>query len=258
MGMDLLVLTSEKEATTLLPSLELLPHDVRVRPPEVTALLDAGRRDVTLVDARSDLASAKSLCRLLKGANEDAASPVMVITNEGGLVAVNAEWRIDDIVLPAAGPAELDARLRLASTRQSAGPQAESELRVGDLVIDENTYTARLRKRTLELTYKEFELLKYLAQHAGRVFTRSQLLQEVWGYDFFGGTRTVDVHVRRLRAKLGPEHEQMIGTVRNVGYKFDSHLKSAASRQPEQVDDAEQVEAPGPVPATRTGWSRAE
>ena len=91
---------------------------------------------------------------------------------------------------------------------------------LGELVIDEATYAARLRGRLLELTYKEFELLKYLAQHAGRVFTRAQLLQEVWGYDFFGGTRTVDVHVRRLRAKLGPEHEQMIGTVRNVGYKF--------------------------------------
>ncbi len=72
----------------------------------------------------------------------------------------------------------------------------------------------------LDLTYKEFELLKFLAQHPGRVFTRAQLLQEVWGYDYFGGTRTVDVHVRRLRAKLGPEHESLIGTVRNVGYKF--------------------------------------
>jgi DNA-binding winged helix-turn-helix (wHTH) protein len=87
------------------------------------------------------------------------------------------------------------------------------------LVIDEGTYTARLRGRPLDLTYKEFELLKYLAQHAGRVFTRAQLLQEVWGYDFFGGTRTVDVHVRRLRAKLGTEYESLIGTVRNVGYK---------------------------------------
>ncbi|HYH35376.1 MAG TPA: winged helix-turn-helix domain-containing protein, partial [Nocardioides sp.] len=57
-------------------------------------------------------------------------------------------------------------------------------------------------------------------QHPGRVFTRQQLLQEVWGYDYFGGTRTVDVHVRRLRAKLGPEHETLIGTVRNVGYRF--------------------------------------
>ena len=72
----------------------------------------------------------------------------------------------------------------------------------------------------LDLTFKEFELLKFLAQHPGRVFTRAQLLQEVWGYDYFGGTRTVDVHVRRLRAKLGPEHETLIGTVRNVGYRF--------------------------------------
>ena len=81
-------------------------------------------------------------------------------------------------------------------------------------------YTARVRGRVLDLTFKEFELLKFLAQHPGRVFTRAQLLQEVWGYDYFGGTRTVDVHVRRLRAKLGPEHESLIGTVRNVGYRF--------------------------------------
>ncbi len=77
-----------------------------------------------------------------------------------------------------------------------------------------------MRGRTLDLTFKEFELLKFLAQHPGRVFTRAVLLQEVWGYDYFGGTRTVDVHVRRLRAKLGPEHEALIGTVRNVGYRF--------------------------------------
>ena len=104
---------------------------------------------------------------------------------------------------------------------------------LGELVIDEATYAARLRGRLLELTYKEFELLKYLAQHAGRVFTRAQLLQEVWGYDFFGGTRTVDVHVRRLRAKLGTEHEQMIGTVRNVGYKFVR--PTARARRPDRA-----------------------
>ncbi len=90
----------------------------------------------------------------------------------------------------------------------------------GDLVIDEATYSARVGGRLLDLTYKEFELLKHLAQHPGRVFTRAQLLQEVWGYDYFGGTRTVDVHVRRLRAKLGPEYDALIGTVRNVGYRF--------------------------------------
>jgi len=92
---------------------------------------------------------------------------------------------------------------------------------VGAFYLDqEGTYTARIRNRVLDLTFKEFELIKYLAQHPGRVFTRAQLLQEVWGYDYFGGTRTVDVHVRRLRAKLGPEHESLIGTVRNVGYRF--------------------------------------
>jgi DNA-binding response OmpR family regulator len=100
-----------------------------------------------------------------------------------------------------------------------ANQESVGKVNLGELVIDEGTYTARLRGRPLDLTYKEFELLKYLAQHAGRVFTRAQLLQEVWGYDFFGGTRTVDVHVRRLRAKLGPEYEALIGTVRNVGYK---------------------------------------
>ncbi len=106
---------------------------------------------------------------------------------------------------------------------QRPGPRAaanESAVSVGGLVIDEVTYSARLRGRALELTFKEFELLKFLAQHPGRVFTRAQLLQEVWGYDYYGGTRTVDVHVRRLRAKLGAEHEQLIGTVRHVGYKF--------------------------------------
>jgi len=98
--------------------------------------------------------------------------------------------------------------------------EAPDEIRSGELAIDEATYAARLRGRVLDLTFKEFELLKFLAQHPGRVFTRAQLLQEVWGYDYFGGTRTVDVHVRRLRAKLGPEHEALIGTVRNVGYRF--------------------------------------
>ena len=119
-------------------------------------------------------------------------------------------------------PAEVEARLRLAMGRRvrNAAADAPDEIRSGDLTIDEATYSARLRGRALDLTFKEFELLKFLAQHPGRVFTRAHLLQEVWGYDYFGGTRTVDVHVRRLRAKLGTEYEALIGTVRNVGYRF--------------------------------------
>jgi DNA-binding response OmpR family regulator len=127
-------------------------------------------------------------------------------------------------MLDTAGPAEVDARIRLAiGTYQSlinAADPSSGEIRTGDVVIDENSYSARIKGRALDLTFKEFELLKYLAQHPGRVFTRSQLLQEIWGYDYFGGTRTVDVHIRRLRSKLGPEFEAIIGTVRNVGYRF--------------------------------------
>ena len=102
--------------------------------------------------------------------------------------------------------------------RESLG--SEQVIRAGELNIDPDTYAAKLKGRPLDLTYKEFELLKFLAQHPGRVFTRDQLLREVWGYDYFGGTRTVDVHVRRLRAKLGEEHASLISTVRSVGYRF--------------------------------------
>lgn len=234
MSLDLLLLTADPEPGSVLPSLMLLPHTVRVQQPEVTALLDAGARDAVLVDTRGDLAGAKSLCRLLAGGGDT--SPVIAIVGEGGLVAVTADWRVDEILLPTAGPAEVDARLRLLTTRGPAGHGSDDTIRLGELVIDEATYMARLRGRPLDLTYKEFELLKYLAQHAGRVFTRAQLLQEVWGYDFFGGTRTVDVHVRRLRAKLGIEHEQMIGTVRNVGYKFVQPPKSGGATPADQAD----------------------
>jgi DNA-binding response OmpR family regulator len=173
-------------------------------------------------------------------------APLFAVLTEGGLVALTAEWGVDDVLLDTAGPAEVDARLRLAIGRvAAAAPVHDPDLvRSGDLVIDEGTYTCRLRGRVLDLTFKEFELLKYLAQHPGRVFTRAQLLQEVWGYDYFGGTRTVDVHVRRLRAKFGAEHEQLIGTVRHVGYKFvtppiTAHAGSeddVALRAPERKD----------------------
>ncbi len=237
--MELLLLTADPGPASVLPALSLLGHGVRSAAPEVAALLDAGPYDAVLVDARSDLAGSRSLCRLLGSTGLDV--PVVVVISEGGLVALSADWGSDEILLPTAGPAEVDARLRLLVARRAAESVAGrgSSLVLGELVIDETTYTARLRGRPLDLTYKEFELIKYLAQHAGRVFTRAQLLQEVWGYDFFGGTRTVDVHVRRLRAKLGPEHEQLIGTVRNVGYKFVRPVRTMGSRDRAEQDRAE-------------------
>ncbi|GLV52246.1 transcriptional regulatory protein GlnR [Thermobispora bispora] len=218
---NLLLLTNALEPSTeILPALGLLLHPVRVAPAEASALIDAPPADAILVDARRELIHAKSLCRLLRTTGLTA--PLIAIVTEGGLAAINAEWGVDDVVLESAGPAEVEARLRLAIGKLSTSEaeKAPGEIRSGDLSIDEATYTARIRGRVLDLTFKEFELLKYLAQHPGRVFTRAQLLQEVWGYDYFGGTRTVDVHVRRLRAKLGSEYESLIGTVRNVGYRF--------------------------------------
>ena len=221
MAVVLILTASPGGAAEVLPGLSLLPHDVRVAAPEPSALLDTPAVDAVLLDARRDLAGARSLARLLRTTGLSA--PLLAVVTEGGLVAVASDWGLSDVVLDAASPAEVDARLRLAAARAAAPARSttnESAVSVGGLVIDEVTYSARLRGRALELTFKEFELLKFLAQHPGRVFTRAQLLQEVWGYDYYGGTRTVDVHVRRLRAKLGTEHEQLIGTVRHVGYKF--------------------------------------
>ena len=219
---QLLLLTNTLQPSTeVLPALGLLSHTLRVAPAEVSALLEAPRSDALLVDGRRDLPHVRSLCRVLRTTGVDC--PVLLVTTEGALAAVTAEWGVDDVILEHAGPAEVEARLRLAMGRLAASNGTEdelSEIRRGDVTIDEATYTARVRGRVLDLTFKEFELLKFLAQHPGRVFSRAQLLQEVWGYDYYGGTRTVDVHVRRLRAKLGSDHETLIGTVRNVGYRF--------------------------------------
>ena len=216
----LLLLTNTlAPSAEVVPALGLLSHHVRILPAEASALVDAPQADVVIVDARRELAMAKSLCRVI--CTTGISSPLIVVVTEGGLAGLTSDWGVDDVILDSAGPAEVEARLRLAVGRTvEAAVDEGGPITAGALVIDEATYSVRLRGKLLDLTYKEFELLKYLAQHPGRVFTRSQLLQEVWGYDYFGGTRTVDVHVRRLRAKLGTDYEVLIGTVRNVGYRF--------------------------------------
>ncbi len=239
MSQVLLLTSALQSSAEVLPSLALLAHQVRILPAEGSALLDAPDSDVLLVDGRQDLAHARDLCRLIR--TTGVRVPVLLVLTEGGLAAVSHDWGMDDVVLHTIGPAELEARLKLAAGRLRAEREADDPdahvIRSGEVVVDEATYTAKLGRRVLDLTFKEFELLKYLAQHPGRVFSRQQLLQEVWGYDYFGGTRTVDVHVRRLRAKLGPEHETLIGTVRNVGYRF----VLPAQEQSEQVRDSQEA-----------------
>ncbi|MCX4235229.1 response regulator transcription factor [Streptomyces ortus] len=277
---SLLLLTNALQPSTeVLPALGLLLHNVRVAPAEGPALVDTPGADVILIDGRRDLPQVRSLCQLLRSTGPGC--PLVLVVTEGGLAAVTADWGIDDVLLDTAGPAEVEARLRLAMGRQQiVNDDSPMEIRNGDLSVDEATYSAKLKGRVLDLTFKEFELLKYLAQHPGRVFTRAQLLQEVWGYDYFGGTRTVDVHVRRLRAKLGPEHESLIGTVRNVGYRFvtpekveraaggtsrsseaesGGEAKAKAVRpKPEDADETAHLDAAGAAKASAPAPAKAQ
>lgn len=219
---SLVLLTDSREGVDrVLPSLTLLRHRVRVVPLNPSMLVDLRDAELVIVDGRRELIVARAICQL--AATLDV-PPVLLVLNDGGWPAVEPAWGAGDVVSVAAGPAELDARIRILAERTVTHAVDDDRVEAGDLVIDASGYTARLRGQLLDLTYKEFELLRYLAAHPGRVFTRAQLLQEVWGYDYFGGTRTVDVHVRRLRAKLGVEYDQLIGTVRNVGYRFNEAL----------------------------------
>ena len=126
----------------------------------------------------------------------------------------------DDFCLAPFHPTELEARLRHLLWATGEVVARADLVEYGDLVLNLETYQATISKRPLDLTYMEYELLKFLAQNPGKVFTREMLLSRVWGYEYYGGARTVDVHIRRLRAKLGEEHANLIQTVRSVGYRF--------------------------------------
>lgn len=218
---QILVLSSANGSDALV-ALSLLSHRVRVIPASPGQLVRAPDGDLIFIDARNNLVAAKTLCQILRTAGLSV--PLIPVVTEGGLVAITPDWSVDDVIIDSAGPAEIETRIRLALGRAPHGgpPVANpSRIQASGVVIDELSYSAKVEGASLNLTYKEFELLRFLAAHPARVFTRDQILSEVWGFDYFGGTRTVDVHVRRLRAKLG-DREHLIGTVRNIGYRFNA------------------------------------
>lgn len=208
----IIVLTGH-EAPVLPDALTLLPHtlDIDTEVPETLP----PSADLVLVDAREDPARARDLCLRVRALADQ---PILLLVSSSTLAVLQRSWGADDFVLDRAPAAEFDTRIRLLST---AGP-ATNLLSQGPIVINEDAYTATAGGQSLSLTYTEFELLKHLVTHPGRVLTREHLLSEVWGYDYYGGTRTVDVHIRRLRAKLAPEFDGLITTVRNVGYRFQA------------------------------------
>ena len=145
--------------------------------------------------------------------------PTLLVVSVARLAGLDFSLGFDDFLLSPVVPAELYARLRQLDWR-SANFGSEEVIKLGDLVIDLAGYEVRISGRSVEMTHQEFELLRFLAQNRGRVYSREQLLQNLWGFDYSGGTRTVDIHIRRLRAKLGPMLGALIVTIRNVGYKM--------------------------------------
>jgi DNA-binding response OmpR family regulator len=215
--MTIWALLSDRAPERALPALAELRIDLKHEPLSVVSLDHVARIDASavLVDAVENPGQAWSVLADL--AARATRVPAIVIVDRDHLERYPWHEVADELVYPGAPEAEL--RVRLAMLRRRAGAGDGSVVRLGPLAIDTETYRVTAAGRPLDLTFKEFELLRFLAQHPGRVFTRPGLLREVWGYDFYGGTRTVDVHIRRLRAKLGPEHEHLIETVRGVGYR---------------------------------------
>jgi DNA-binding response OmpR family regulator len=171
---------------------------------------------VVVVDLDSlDMAQARPFvdqCRKLK-------LPVLAVVPQELIKEYDPSLNPDEFILSPINEGELLARIKQAIYRVN-GPSGQQVLRVGELVIDLERYDVMMAGRRISLTYKEFQLLVLLASNPGRVYTREVLLSQVWGYDYLGGTRTVDVHIRRLRSKIEDPDHSFVETIWNVGYRF--------------------------------------
>lgn len=188
--------------------------------PTVERGLTAAREwepELVLLDLSVGL-TAGGLAAFLRDGQVRDGMAVIAIAQRQQLPLVAAGVLVDDIVIPPLDEDELRVRVARALWLHT-GADEGSVLRRGSLVLDLERYTVTIDGEVVDLTFKEYELLRFLASNAGKPFTREALLNRVWGYDYYGGSRTVDVHIRRIRSKI-ERHEQFIETVRNVGYRF--------------------------------------
>jgi DNA-binding response OmpR family regulator len=221
---------TDRSPGEVLPAVHALGLDVKAEPlapSSLAHLADLGPA-IILADAEENPEQAYRLLATLAAGRQDV--PVVVVLSRPDVDRFPWAQVADEMLYSGTPAPELNVRLAMLARR--TGGAGESTIRLGPLSLNTDTYQVLVAGRGLDLTYKEFELLRFLIQRRDRVFTRSELLAEVWGYNFYGGTRTVDVHVRRLRAKLGPEHEALIHTVRGVGYR------AAEPRDANRGDDA--------------------
>ncbi|SFL88856.1 response regulator [Pelosinus propionicus] len=192
---------------------------------EALQLVRANKPDLIILDLMIPGIDGIEVCRRLKGQQETAGIPIIMLTarNEEVDKIVGLELGADDYMTKPFSPRELMARIKAVLRRSHKdSAQHDGELVIGKLRLNFSSYTAYLDQEKLELTPKEYELLKLFITNVGRAYTREQLLEKVWGYEYFGDTRTVDVHVRHLRAKMAaePKVAEAIETVRGVGYRF--------------------------------------
>lgn len=215
MSLDVVVLTNEDDFESALPDLSRFARPARRAALSTDGDGQFGPADVAIIDARSNVAAAQAVSHRLTA--DHPATAVVALVAPADCAAVDVDCNFDDVMLPGTCAEELQARLRLAIGRRRGG--LDGTLKFGDLLLHPASFTASLDGRELNLTLTEFKLLNFLVQHAGQAFTRTRLMQQAWGYEGNGRACTVDVHIRRLRAKLGTRHQSLVGTVRGVGYR---------------------------------------
>ncbi len=181
--------------------------------------LEPPKADLVIADLEQCQVTPGRLCQAIKRNDVFKESPVVALLTEAQLEHLDVSWGVDDYLTLPVSVQRLVQRLKFLLWKLQK-VAFKHGLQVGSLTIDFDRYEVRINDAPVDLTYKEFELLKFLSAHPGRVFSREALLDKVWGYDYYGGTRTVDVHIRRLRSKIESGGEIYVATIRNVGYKF--------------------------------------
>ena len=218
----LVVSDDERSIAGVRRELTLGNHQVQWTPSDSDSLVNALSQmapEVLVIDLPGSGPGARTVRQRLELEFAIPPMPTFLLIHQEALDEFDLTWGADDFVVVPGAVGELAVRIRLLFWTQSRVKE-EGSISFGDLSIDFANYEVRVSGSVLDLTFKEFELLKYLVTHRSRVHTRESLLARVWGYDYYGGTRTIDVHVRRIRSKLGPEFEDCIDTVRGVGYRF--------------------------------------
>jgi DNA-binding response OmpR family regulator len=220
---SVLLVTRHTDVTDMVPALAQASLEITVRPPEkLPAATANSNSDVLALDLRDVPPAA---FELLADDAEERGVVLVALLRPDQLDRITVGMPLDDFVVLPVEPAELARRIERALWRRH-GIDSENFVRCGALALDLSNYRVTVDGEPLVMTFKEYELLRFLAMNAGRVFTREQLLNRVWGYDYFGGSRTVDVHIRRIRQKIEVRGHAFIETVRNVGYRLVAEARA--------------------------------